>query len=237
MSSSILLRLHPITGAPLLPVGYRKNGRPIYPILGAAETDIVAPPSDERPEGVSDAEWAALGDPGKAALVRERQARTAAEQALAAARGATPPKPAQPKPVEQVKGTDGQSDIAALVAAAVQQAIGPLQETLAQRDAEAAAQVIRSAVATAAAERFHDATDALAQLDLASLTDGNARPDPAKITDALDELLARKPHLGKAVDNRRRAAGGALIGGAPGGAALTLEDRVKEQLALMASQP
>ena len=29
----------------------------------------------EKPEGVSDAEWDALGDPGKQTLVRERQAR------------------------------------------------------------------------------------------------------------------------------------------------------------------
>lgn len=32
-----------------------------------------------RPDGVSDAEWSALGDPGKAALVRERAKVTAAE--------------------------------------------------------------------------------------------------------------------------------------------------------------
>jgi len=35
--------------------------------------------STPRPEGVTDVEWSALGDPGKAALVRERQKASAAE--------------------------------------------------------------------------------------------------------------------------------------------------------------
>ena len=35
MSSTALL--HPLTGAPLLPLGYRKDGRTIWPILGGAE--------------------------------------------------------------------------------------------------------------------------------------------------------------------------------------------------------
>ncbi len=45
-----------------------------------------AAPAPARPDGVSDAEWSALGDPGKAALVRERAASTKAVADLAALR-------------------------------------------------------------------------------------------------------------------------------------------------------
>lgn len=37
--------LHPITGEPLRPVGYRRDGRAIMPILGGAPTDTTAPAS------------------------------------------------------------------------------------------------------------------------------------------------------------------------------------------------
>jgi hypothetical protein len=193
----------------------------------------------ERPDGVTDAEWAALGDPGKAAIVRERARATAAEQALAAAR--TTPKPPAPQPQAPAPAApaagpkgDGQPDLAALVQQAVSAAIAPLQEATAQREAEQAATAIRDAVSTSAAERFHDPTDALTQVDLASLTDGTGRPDPQKITAALDALLLRKPHLGKPVDDRRRAAPGTPVGATPGSTA-PLDDRVKATLARMQS--
>lgn len=190
-----------------------------------AVTPPAAPVVTQRPDGVSETEWSALGDPGKTALVRERQRATAAEQALAATRTTTPPAP--PK-----TGEDGKPDIAAIVQQAVAAAIQPFQDAQAQRDAEAAATTIRDSLTTAASARFHDATDALAQVDLTTLTDGNGRPDEQKITQALDDLLARKPHLGKAVDNRRHAAPGAPIG-AGGGPAAPLDDRVKATLARM----
>lgn len=43
------LKLHPHTGSPLLPVGYRRDGRPILPILGAGpeEDDDVGEDSDD----------------------------------------------------------------------------------------------------------------------------------------------------------------------------------------------
>lgn len=58
---------------------------PPAPASGATpppEPSPVAGP--QRPGGVSDAEWAALGDPGKAALVRVRQEAAEAQRALAA---------------------------------------------------------------------------------------------------------------------------------------------------------
>lgn len=198
-----------------------------------------APATLERPDGVSDAEWAALGDPGKAAIVRERARANAAEQALAAAR-TTPPKPEAPPPgnppapAAPATKPGEQPDIAAIVQQAVNAALQPLQEANAQRDAEQAAGQIRDAVTTAAAERFHDATDALAQVNLAALTDGTGRADPAKITAELDALLLRKPHLGKPVDDRRRPAPGDPVGSTLPSTA-PLDDRVKATLARMQS--
>lgn len=199
------------------------------------EAPPTPPAGPDKPDGISDTEWAALGDPGKTALVREREARRALEQQLAAAR-ATPPAPPSatpPPPADPPKTPDGQPDIAAIVQQAVAAAIQPFQDRDAQREAQQAAEKVREAVVTSASERFHDATDALAQVDLTTLIDASGKADPAKIKTALDELLAKKPHLGKAVDTRRRAADGSLIGATPGGANLSLEDRVKAQLALM----
>jgi hypothetical protein len=241
MSTRTLPRIHPLTGRALRPVGYRKNGRAIFPVLGGSEPPNQSPANPpnppaspaEKPDGVTDAEWAALGDPGKAAIVRERQRATAAEQALAAARAnpPTPPKLVPPKPIEPPKPGEP-VDIAAQIRAGIEAAMAPLLERDATREASQAAEKIREAVTTAASERFHDASDALAQIDLTTLTDGEGKADPAKVTAALDDLLTRKPHLGKAVDNRRRAADGSLIGGAPGAEA-PLDDRVKATLARM----
>ena len=192
------------------------------------------PAGPERPEGISEAEWAALGDPGKAALTREREARRAAEQALAAHRSAPPPAPpkAPTPPAPPPTGPDGQLDIAAMIERAVSAAVTPLHEAQAQRDADAAALVIRDAVTAAAGVRMHDANDALTQIDLTTVTDGNGRPDPAKITAALDALLQAKPYLGRVNDPRRRAPADALVGGTPGFVP-SLDDRTKASLARM----
>jgi hypothetical protein len=115
----------------------------------------------------------------------------------------------------------------------VAQAIAPIQERDAQREAVQAAERIRDSLTTAATDRFHDATDALAQVDLTQLTDGAGLPDPAKITSALDDLLKRKPHLGRAVDDRRRPASNGV--GAGGPASAPLDDRVKATLSRMQS--
>lgn len=198
---------------------------PAPPATPAPAPAAPVAPAADRPDGVSETEWAALGDPGKTALVRERQRATAAEQALAAHR-------ADPPPTDK----DGKPDIAAIVQQAVQAAVNPLIERDAAREAAQAAEKIRDTVTTAAGERFHDASDALAQIDLTTLTDGNGAVDQTKLTAALDDLLTRKPHLGKAVDNRRRAPDGSPIGATPISATSSLEDRVKAQLALMSQQ-
>jgi len=241
MSLNTLPRLHPRTGARFTPLGYRKNGAPIWPILGGSEPPN-QPDITTRPEGVAQDEWDALADPGKRAVVRERtaraeaetarasekQAREAAEQALAAAKAAGT-KTDPPKGGGQ---TGDPGDVAEQIRLGIETAMAPYRERDQQREAAEAAQKVRDAVTQAAGERFHDAGDAVAQLDLTTLIDSQGRADTAKVDDALTKLLERKPYLGKAVDSRRRASDGSLIGGSGGGTA-SLEDRVKAQLALM----
>lgn len=194
------------------------------------------PSPPQRPEGVSEEEWNALGDPGRAAIVREREARQAAERALAASR-ATPRPPKQDPPKDPAPPKDpGKSggdgvDIDAIVQKAVEAAVTPFREAEERRQTETAAEQVRNAVLTAAKPRLHDATDAVAHIDLTQVLDGNGRADEAKVTAAIDDLLKRKPHLGRVVDDRRYAPDGA--GPTPGGSTRPLNDRVKDTLARM----
>lgn len=182
----------------------------------------------ERPDGIEATEWDALGDPGKRALVRERQRATDAEQRLAAA--LTPkPKPPTPAPKAPEPKPDGeQSDMAALIQAAVEAAVAPLRQAQEQQAADAQARVVIDAVKAAAAPLLHDATDAL-QIDLTAVIDTNGQPDHAKIRAALDALTQAKPHLVKAQPFARQ--GDPTLYGAPAGA--SVEDKVKASLARM----
>lgn len=75
-------KTHPLTGLPLPPVGYRKNGSPIWPIMGGSEEagkpevpKEVDPAEGAKPEAAEE-----LGDAGKKAIDEERKARKAAEK-------------------------------------------------------------------------------------------------------------------------------------------------------------
>lgn len=209
----------------------------------------------ERPEGVSEAEWAALGDPGRVAITRERDARQAAERALAAARA----RPAPPGPAGgqgagdqgqqnagqgagqggqggqqnagQGAGKDNQVDVGAIVKQAVEAALQPFQQREEQRDADAAVQRIQTSVLDAAKDTFLDPTDALTGIDLTQVTDGTGNVDPAKVDTQLKDLLIRKPHLAKSPDGRRYATTGS--GAGAGGAGPNLESKVQETLSRM----
>lgn len=95
-------KFHPLTGAPIVPLGFLPNGRAIWPILGGDDSVDPAPPpadpappadpkpadpkpSDPKPSGDGDEG----GKGGKAAILadlsRERDARQAAETARAEA--------------------------------------------------------------------------------------------------------------------------------------------------------
>lgn len=59
------LKYHPLTGAPIAPLGYRKNGRAIYPIMGGAPDDPPGDPQDPAADPPSDPPTDPPADPGK----------------------------------------------------------------------------------------------------------------------------------------------------------------------------
>jgi len=194
-----------------------------------------APP--ERPEDIDETAWNALGDPGKQVIVREREARQAAERALAASHA----RPAPPKPDDKSKSGDrddkrkggdqpksGDVDIEDAIQRAVQAAVKPFADAEDRRATQQAAERVQTAVLEAAKPWLHDPTDALANIDLTAVVDDQGRADPAKTKTALDDLVTRKPHLAKSAE--RRAPDG-IGGGAPAGA--TDGEKVKAVLADM----
>lgn len=207
-------------------------GTPAPP--GAPSPVPVQPQPPERPDIVTEEEWAALGDPGRRAITRERERADAAERALAASRARPapprqdPPKQDPPKQDPNPK-TGDQSDLAAIVQQAVQAAVKPFIDAQQQAQAQTAAERVQTAVLDAAKDRFHDATDALANIDLTGVVDDQGRADPAKIKTALDDLVTRKPHLAKTPGARLAPPG--IGGGAPAG--VTEGEKVKAVLADM----
>lgn len=185
-----------------------------------------------RPDDIPEAEWSALGDPGQRALVREREARRKAESDLAAARAPrpTPPRTAPPvsAPATASASDQGdQPDLQKLIQDAVAAAVKPFQDREAEREATEAANRIRQATIEAAKDVLHDPTDAVANIDLTTVTDGSGQPDQAKIVDALKKLVETKPHLAR--PDRRIA----QPGFGAGGDAAPLEKRVQDTLRRM----
>lgn len=222
---------HPLTGLPLTAVGLRRDGRPVWPILGASPDDPNAGNGEpQRPEGIAEEEWTALGDPGKRAIVRERERADTAERSLAAARQRpVPPKsPEAPKPPEGGAKPGEQPDFAALIQQAVSEAVKPFQQAEEQRQTQEAAAKVQQSVVEAAQARLHDATDALTNIDLTTVVNDQGAVDPAKVKTALDDLVTRKPHLAKVGE---RLAPPGIGGGAP--ASATDGEKVKAVLADM----
>lgn len=216
----LLGKTHPLTGEPIQALGFRADGRAIWPMMGGDPSND--PP--ERPEDVPEDTWNALGDPGKSAIVRERAARVQAErerddavrQRNAAQARPTPPPSTPPKNTPAPSATPPaggeQPDIASIVQQAVAAAIQPFQERETQRDAEQAANKVRDAVLDAAKAVLHDPTDALANVELASVVDDQGRADSAKVAKALEQVVAAKPHLAKST---QRQAPFGMGGGTP----------------------
>lgn len=189
------------------------------------------PTAPERPEGIPEDTWTALGDPGKQAIVRERERANAAERALAAARAKPAPpakKTTEPEPKPTPKAGD-EPDIADIIKRAVAEAVAPFQEAEQQRQAVTAAEKVQTAVTAAAEKVLHDATDALTNVDLTTVVNEQGVADPAKVKAALDDLVTRKPHLAKS--GQQRVAPPGIGGGAPVGS--TDAEKVKAVLADM----
>jgi hypothetical protein len=137
--------------------------------------------SDESTDSAPDTEGdpAALGDAGKKALDsmkskwrEERDKRRDLESRLVALESAP-------------KGDTDQPDADQIKAQATREATE-----------KANARIVRSEIKAAAAGKFADITDVFANIDPAKFeVDDNGEIDPVEISDAIEELLTRKPHL------------------------------------------
>lgn len=198
---------HPRTGAPLVPIGHRRDGSPIWPILGASpdddsnddgpdDGDDADEPGDDAGSDEQDDDGAdQLGDAGKKALDRMKAQRNDARREN---------RELKRQLEEAIRKPDGED--------------GPDLEQVkadARREAIAAAnkRIIRSEVrAAATAAAFNDPADALQYLDLDAFeVDDDGNVDPEEIGDAIAELLKTKPYLAAAQGGKR------FQGGADGG--------------------
>lgn len=194
-----ILPTHPRTG--LTALGWRRNGDPIWPVMGAAPDDDDdtddqqgddSGDGDQQGDDDGDDEGAdQLGDAGKKALDRMKQRlRDETKRRKAAeAKASADKKPDGDKP--------------------------DLDEVRKQAREEAAAEALKDRVLDkieAKARKFADSEDAAAILlrgrDVDDFID-NGAVDVDAITEALDELAEKKPHLLA----RQSAAGGGFDSG------------------------
>lgn len=181
------LPTHPRTG--LAAIGWRRNGDPIWPVVGAADDDDqdgqgqqdddADAGSDDDGGGDDSGDDAKLGDAGKRAIDRmkqqlreEKRRRREAEERAAKAN----------KPKEDGDKPD-------------------LEEIRRQAREEAAAEALKERVMDkieAKARKFVDPEDAAALLmrgrDIEEFIDGG-KVDAEAIAEALEELAEKKPHL------------------------------------------
>ncbi|MFJ9558057.1 hypothetical protein ACIRPH_29990 [Nocardiopsis sp. NPDC101807] len=184
-----MLPTHPDTG--LTAIGLRRNGAPIWPVIGGAEdaptpdAETDAPLDDEPVEDRGDDEDQgdepdgadALGDPGKRALDAmkakwraERDKRRAAESELSKQRA-----PAK----------DDEPDAEAIQQQAEQAAVARANE-----------RIVRAEVRAAAAGKLADPGDAMRFIDVSQFeVDDDGNVDADELADAIGELLTSKPYL------------------------------------------
>lgn len=233
---------HPHTGEPLMALGARRDGRLIWPVIGAAEDDGDGAGEDQDGDGDQQDDSAdgaeKLGDPGKAALDRMKQQRNAAKgeskawKDLAAEFGAASVDDLRErltgKPKPSTKDDDGGQD--------------PEQiRRVARREAQQAAdtRIIRAEVKAAAGGKLADPSDAVRLLDLSKFElDDNGDLDEDEVTDAITDLLRRKPYLAAAGRNdddgtsrTRRAPRPDRSQGSRGIAVSDSKEQAREQLA------
>lgn len=219
--------VHPRTGLLLVPLGYRRNGAPIWPILGAAENDgdqgdAGAGTGTDGNDGEGQGDGSegdgtgtgtdgedSLGDAGKKALDAMKAERNAAKKEARDLKAkldeALKPKPAEGElPDPDALREEGRR-------AALEQAN--------QR-------VIRSEVKAAATGKLADPADALQFLDLTSFeVDDDGNVDTQDLADAIDELLRTKPYLSAQGGRRFQGSGD---GGSRNGKAPTLDEQIAE---------
>jgi hypothetical protein len=197
------LPVHPLTG--LTAIGLRKDGRPIWPVLGASDDDdvIVAdtPVDDDvadTAEGADDTDVDGddepLGPKGEKALRAEKQKRRDADKARREAireRDEFAARIAELEKLTAGRGDDEEIDFDAIRKEAA-------ESGKAEAQAEVLVERVLDKIQLLASKRFHDTEDAAAYLhrqhDIEDFLDDKGKIDAEAIEDALSALLEKKPH-------------------------------------------
>ena len=209
---------HPLTGGGLHPIGYRRNGAPIDPILGGSEDagagdapgdDGHVDDDEDQADDQADDGEDSLGDAGKKALDAMKTQRNAARREA---------RDLKRRIAElEAKASDGKdgADPDAIKAEARREALAQANE-----------RILRSEVKAAAAGKLADPADALRLLDLSAFeVDDDGTIDEEEIADAIDALLTAKPYLSAQGGKRFQGTGdGARKGSKPP----SLEQRISE---------
>lgn len=190
--------LHPLTGDPIVPIGRRRDGSPIWPIMGAddgtseaaakaaadkviadkAAADATAKAAADKATAEELAKIEGLGDKGKQAILREREAHDKAKAEVAAEKKRADAAEAKVKAFEDSQKT-------------AEQLAAETLETTTKSSTENAALVLKFRVAAekglslSAAERLRGSTkeeleadaDELKKLLGAGTGSGRPRPD------------------------------------------------------------
>lgn len=211
------IRRHPHTGLPITPIGRRKNGRLIWPILGASEGDSDVgddaedegddagdesdDSSDEQDDvedssGESDGDWKSKFE-AQQRLTRKLERRTKKDMA-------------------RIKALEAAQDEADELDP---EAVAALEN--------ANARIVKSEVKAAAKGVLADPADAYKFLDLTQFeVDDDGNVDEDEIADAIDELVKEKPYL--AAQGGRRFKGDASGGVRKGPKKPSLESQIAE---------
>jgi hypothetical protein len=209
------LPVHPSTG--LTALGVLPSGRIVWPVLGAAPEDDDQGGDDQGGDDQggdgSDAgsDGDGLADKGKKALAAERLARREAEKARRAAEAELAALKAQ---AAQNGGDDA--------AAAAERARRDAEATA---NAKANARILKAEIRAAAAGKLTDPADALAHLDLTQFEVGDdGSVDAGEISDAISDLLKRKPYLAAKATGFQGTGDGGATGRSSGPKQLTRAD-------------
>lgn len=236
MHDTIHLPVHPVTG--LTALGWRRNGAPIWPVLGGDGTtpppdggggdgsggDGGEPPAggtgDPDPDG-SDGDGSAGGDGGPDGA---NQLGDAGKKALAATK--------EKWKTERQKRQEAERRLAELEAAGKKDGGEDDPETIrrkAQAEVMSAAnqRIVSAEVRAAAAGRLADPADASRFIDLTQFeVNDSGDVDAEEIGEAIEDLLKRKPYL--AAGANKRFQGGGDGGQGRGSKQPSLDEQIAE---------
>lgn len=185
--------LDPSTGQPMQAIGHRRNGDPIWPVIGAAPEDEEETETGETgTEGEEEDE--PLGPKGQKALDAEKERRRAA---AARAREAEAARDAALAELARVKaGTPAEGDAEAQQRARQAEIDAAVKAVQDEATRNANRRVLRADVIAQATGKLANPEDAVVFGDLDSIelqADGTAAP--ADIADLIAAVLTKRPYL------------------------------------------